>query len=351
MSLSGEEEMSKKVTMDDIAKKTGMSKNTVSLALRNMPGINEQTRKLIFDTAKQLGYEYKKSSADVSANSASYKNICLIFSKDTHKSENFFSYIQYGVEAEAKKNNLNTIIYCYDENNEEFETPLSVKEGIISGIITLGKISRKTINSIMKFNLPLVVIDHYYDDIVCDYVLTDNISGAFLATEHLIKLGHKKLGFLGDISISSSFYDRYHGFIKALTHYSIPVNNAMSITDKCLYEFRDDGIGRIVEELEKLPELPSAFFCCNDLEAITVINALNAMNLWIPENISIVGFDNIESSKTVSPELTTMHISKEIMGQRAVQSLLARMNNSKELAEKILLPTVFIERSSTKKID
>lgn len=92
MSLSWEEEMSKKVTMDDIAKKTGMSKNTVSLALRNMPGINEQTRKLIFDTAKQLGYEYKKSSAGVSANSASYKNICLIFSKDTHKSENFFLY-------------------------------------------------------------------------------------------------------------------------------------------------------------------------------------------------------------------------------------------------------------------
>jgi LacI family transcriptional regulator len=203
----------------------------------------------------------------------------------------------------------------------------------------------------MKFNLPLVVIDHYYDDIVCDYVLTDNISGAFQATEHLIKLGHKKLGFLGDISVSSSFYDRYQGFIKALTHYSIPVNNALSITDKCLYEYRDDGIGRIVEELEKLPELPSAFFCCNDLEAITVINALNAMNLWVPENISIVGFDNIESSKTISPELTTMHISKEIMGQRAVQSLIARMNNSKELAEKILLPTVFIERISTKKID
>ncbi|HOQ00396.1 MAG TPA: LacI family DNA-binding transcriptional regulator [Acetivibrio clariflavus] len=89
--------------MEDIAKKVGMSKNTVSLALRNMPGINAQTRKLIFETAKQLGYEYKKNSSQNSSSDTSYKNICLIFSKDTHKSEGFFSYIQYGVESEAKK--------------------------------------------------------------------------------------------------------------------------------------------------------------------------------------------------------------------------------------------------------
>lgn len=327
-----------------------MSKNTVSLALRNMPGINDQTRKLIFDTAKQLGYEYKKSFVDYKSNETSYKNICLIFSRDTHKSEDFFSYIQYGVEAEAKKNNLNTIIYCYDENTEEFETPLSVKEGIISGIITLGRISRKTLHSIMKFNLPLVIIDHYFDDLACNYVLTDNISGACVLTEHLIKLGHKKIGFIGDISISSSFSDRYQGFTKALKKYSIPLNDSLSITDKCPSILVNEGLGRVVEELKELPELPTAFVCCNDREAITVITALKSMNISVPDDISIVGFDNIESSNNITPELTTMHISKEIMGQRSVRSLIARINNIDTLSEKILLPSTFIERSSTKKL-
>ena len=342
--------MAKKITMEDIAKKIGMSKNTVSLALRNMPGINDQTRKLIFDTARQLGYEYKKSLPDYQSNETSYKNICLIFSKDTHKSEGFFSYIQYGVESEAKKNNLNTIIYCYDESKEEFETPLSVKEGLISGIITLGRISRKTLTSILKFNLPLVIIDHYFDDLVCNYVLTDNISGAYLATEHLIKLGHKKIGFLGDISASSSFYDRYHGYTKALNQYSIPLNSALSITDKCLSEFKNEGAERVAEEIKKLPELPSAFFCCNDIEAITVINALKSMNLSVPDDVSLVGFDNIESSKNISPELTTMHISKENMGQRAVMSLLSKTNDPNALSEKVLLPPIFVGRNSTKKM-
>ncbi len=345
--------MAKKVTMEDIAKEIGMSKNTVSLALRNMPGINDQTRRLIHDTAKHLGYEYKKSFTEYHSNETSYKNICLIFSMGTHKSEGFFSYIQYGVESEAKKNNLNTIIYCYDESKEEFETPLSVKEGIISGIITLGRISRNTLNSIIKFNLPLVIIDQYFDDLVCDYVLTDNISGSYTATEHLIKQGHKKIGFVGDISASSSFYDRYQGFIKALNQYSIPYNSTLSITDKSPSEYisADYSLGKVVEILKKLPELPSAFVCCNDNEAITVINALKLINISVPEDISIVGFDNIESSKNITPELTTMHICKEIMGQRAVRSLLAKTSNLNELSEKILLPPTFIERNSTKKLD
>ena len=343
--------MAKKVTMEDIAKKIGMSKNTVSLALRNMPGINAQTRKLIFETARQLGYEYKKNSTECQSSEATYKNICLIFSKDTHKSEGFFSYIQYGVESEAKKNNLNIIIYCYDENNEEFETPLSIKEGLISGIITLGRISKKTLTAILKFNLPLVIIDHYFDDLTCNYILTDNISGAYLATEHLIKLGHKEIGFSGDISVASSFYDRYQGYLKALNQYSIPINTSYCITDKCLYEYKNSSMEKVVDEIKKLPKLPTAFFCCNDIEAITLINALKSLNISVPDDISVVGFDNIESSKNITPELTTMHISKEAMGQRAVKSLLEKMADPYSLCEKILLPPMFVGRNSTKRIN
>lgn len=343
--------MAKKVTMEDIAKKIGMSKNTVSLALRNMPGINAQTRKLIFETARQLGYEYKKNSNEYQSSESTYKNICLIFSKDTHKSEGFFSYIQYGIESEAKKNNLNIIIYCYDESKEEFETPLSIKEGLISGIITLGRISKKTLTSILKFNLPLVIIDNYFDDLTCNYVLTDNISGAYLATEHLIKLGHKDIGFSGDISAASSFYDRYQGYIKALNKYSIPLTNSLCITDKCLSEYKKSSMEKVVDEIKKLPKLPSAFFCCNDIEAITLINALKSMNISVPDDISVVGFDNIESSKNITPELTTMHISKEAMGQRAVKSLLEKMDDPNSLCEKILLPPMFVSRNSTKRIN
>ncbi|HOQ00395.1 MAG TPA: substrate-binding domain-containing protein [Acetivibrio clariflavus] len=244
---------------------------------------------------------------------------------------------------------MNIIIYCYDENKEEFETPLSIKEGLISGIITLGRISKKTLTSILKFNLPLVIIDHYFDDLICNYVLTDNISGAYLATEYLIKLGHKDIGFSGDISAASSFYDRFQGYVKALDQYSIPYNKSFCITDKCLYEYKKDSIQRVIDEIKKIPKLPTAFFCCNDIEAITLINALKSINLSVPDDISVIGFDNIELSKNITPELTTMHISKEAMGERAVKLLLERMANPNSLCEKYFYPQCLLKETLQRK--
>jgi len=136
--------MAKKVTMEDIAKKVGMSKNTVSLALRNMPGINAQTRKLIFETAKQLGYEYKKNSSQNSSSDTSYKNICLIFSKDTHKSEGFFSYIQYGVESEAKKIIWTSLYIAMMRTRKSLKHRSVLKKGLFQVLLPLAEYPKNT---------------------------------------------------------------------------------------------------------------------------------------------------------------------------------------------------------------
>lgn len=338
--------MKKKVTMEDIAKGLGITKNTVSLALRNMPGVSEKTKKQIFETAQSLGYKYKNYN---SASHHKYKtrNICLMLSDNTRKSVSFFPLIQYGIESEAKKNNFNTILYCFDEN-KKFDPPLCINDGIISGIITLGRHTRRTISSIIDLNLPLVIIDHFFDDVVADYILSDNLSGGYNAVEYLIKLGHSKIGFSGNIFSSSSFFDRYLGYLKVMAHYKIPVNNNYSIVDKSFGDIYCNNIDKVAQELNKLPELPSAFFCCNDIEAITIIKALKYMKISVPDDISVIGFDNIDSSKNISPELTTMHINKESLGKRAVIKLIKRMNGDKSQEEKILLPVTLIERQSVK---
>ncbi len=340
--------MSKKVTMEDIARQLGITKNTVSLALRNMPGVSEKTRKTIFETAEKYGYRYKKNKTISNSNSKT-KNICLMLSDDTRKSVGFFPFIQYGIESEAKKNNLNTILYCFDENRE-FETPLCIKDGIVSGIITLGRITDNVIKSIVKLDLPLVIIDHFFDNIKADYILSDNLSGGFIATEYLIKNGHSKIGFLGNVFNSSSFFDRYLGYLKAIKHYNLPYNSSFSIMDKSMADLANIDLNTVVENFREIPVLPTAFFCCNDIEAINTIKALSLMNISVPDEISIIGFDDIESSKNISPELTTMHISKEAMGERAVKKLLSGMNREKSFIEKILLPVSLIERQSVKHI-
>lgn len=341
--------MAKKVTMEFIANELGITKNTVSLALRNMPGVSQKTRNEILRAAEKYGYKYKKSNAKNSICDSKTESICLMLSNDTRNSVGFFSFIQYGIESEGKRNGLNTILYCFDDN-KEFQPPVCIRDGIISGIITLGRISRKTVNSIIDLNLPLVIIDDFFDDIKASYILTDNLSGGYIATEYLIKSGHRDIGFLGDIFASPSFCDRYMGYLKALAQYKIPVNNSFSIIDRNMSSLLDDGIDRIIYELRKIPRLPTALFCCNDMEAICLYKAFSAMGISVPEDISIIGFDDIESSKSVSPELTTMHIYKEAMGERAVKKLIDRMNGEEYMEEKILLPAALVERQSVKRI-
>jgi LacI family transcriptional regulator len=327
--------MAKKISMLDIAQKLGISKNTVSLALRGMPGINEQTRQLIISTANDLGYNYTK-------NNDSSKNLCLILSKSTRNSVGFFNYVQFGMEAEAKKQGMNIIIYYYDEESENFEIPLSIKEGMISGIITLGRISKKTITTVLSFALPLVMVDDYFENLDINCILTDNISGGYKATEYLIKSGHTKIGFFGDIEASSSFFDRYQGYLKALKAYEIPI-----IADYSFIKNLDNlKIDIAMQELKAKIMLPEAFFCCNDSEAIIINKTLSSIGVNVPNDISIIGFDDIEFSQSMTPELTTMRVEKELMGAKAVEMLVNIMYTPSIISEKLLLNTTLVKRKS-----
>ncbi|MDF2988258.1 MAG: transcriptional regulator [Eubacterium sp.] len=335
--------MPKKITMDAIADKLGISKNTVSLALRGLPGISDNTRRTIEEAAKSMGYQYKSNSK-----SAATRNLCLVISKSTRDSIGFFSFIQLGIEDEAKKNNFNTIIHYYDEKDEVFEIPNCIRDGMISGIITLGRISHKTINSIITYNLPVVMVDNYFDDLVMDCILTDNQCGGYLATEHLIKSGHTKIGFLGNIYASVSFYDRYQGYLKAMKEYNIEIDPHVSIIDMKLENVAAEEIVALTEAIREKGSLPTAFFCCNDAEAIVIIKVLTGMGISFPEDISIVGFDDIEAAKSITPELTTMRVRKELMGKRAVSKLIEKLNDKENLIEKILLSANLISRRSVK---
>jgi len=335
--------MGKKASMKLIADELGISKNTVSLALRGMPGISSETRKRIIITADKLGYQYKKMNVPT-------KNICLILSKNIKQSFGFFNYVQFGMEDEGKKEGVNLIIHYYEEDEKNIEIPLSIKEGMISGIITLGRISYDTIKPLLELNLPIVVVDHYFYNIGVDYILTDNYSGGYRATEYLIRKGHKKLGFLGNIKVSTSFKDRYLGFKKALEDYKIELNRDYIYTDVSIGEMTlvdDSSVSHLFKDAAKLPD---AIFCCNDAEAIATNRMLSSLGINVPEDISIIGFDDIEFSRSMSPELTTMKVEKELMGRKAVEKLVSIMNNPSAIAEKLLLNTTLVERNSVKAI-
>ncbi|HEY5560340.1 MAG TPA: LacI family DNA-binding transcriptional regulator [Clostridiaceae bacterium] len=333
--------MDKKVSMKLIADELGISKNTVSLALRGMPGISSETRQKIILTADQLGYQYKKANVVT-------KNICLILSKSIRKSFGFFNYVQFGMEDEGKKEGVNLIIHYYMQNEKEVRIPLSIKEGMISGIITLGHISYDALKPLLDLHLPIVMVDHYLYNVGIDYILTDNYSGGYRATEYLIKKGHKKIGFLGDIYCSTSFKDRYLGFKKALEDYNMEINRDYLYTKISIEALALEEDPSVFEMFNEISKLPDALFCCNDAEAIAANRMFSSFGIKVPEDISIIGFDDIEFSMSMSPELTTMKVEKELMGRKAVEKLVSIMNNPTTIAEKLLLNTTLVERNSVK---
>jgi LacI family transcriptional regulator len=340
--------MQGKVSMEDIAAKLGITKNTVSLVFRNMPGISEKTRKSVLETAKQLGYKYKKDSRNIDSKKPPLKNICLLQSKSTYDTTGFFAFIQLGIESEAQKNSLNLILHVYDDSDENFDVPMCITEGLVSGVITIGRVQRNTANILNSLKIPMVMVDHYFEDIYIDYVLSDNQNCGYIATEYLINHGHTQLGFSGDIKAAVSFYDRYMGFLKALNINNIKLNPHYLITDKCIGVVINDGLENAVNEMKKLPSMPTAFFCCNDHEAISMIKALNVMGYKVPSDISVISFDNIDSSNTFTPRLTTLNVHKEYMGSKAVQKLIERISFPDGPKEKILLSAEIIERQSVK---
>lgn len=330
--------MAKKVSMDDIAKRIGVSKNTVSLALRNVPLISAKMRELVQRTAEEMGYEYKKKGTAQEVNRTLSGNICLLVPRSIRNIE-FFSLIQFGIEKEARKHNLNILLHYIDENG--FEIPPCITGNTSDGIIMLGCLPKESVETVNSSNLPIVSVDNYYDNILINYILTDNISGSFNMTEYLIKKGHKKIGFYGNIDLSSSFYDRHLGYYKALQVHNLQIPEEWVIKNN-LSDY--SGLLNLLKDGKS--SLPSAFFCVNDVHALRLIKTLEEISVQVPKKVSVAGFDNIPQSGEGKPGLTTMHVYKEVMGETAVSRLIHILENRQELPKKILISTELIERDS-----
>ncbi len=335
--------MSAKVTMTSIANKLGVSKNTVSLALRGVGGISESTRRLIIDTADALGYRYKSA-----AKQGESRNLCLVIPKSAQNSLDFFSVIQMGIEDEAKKNNINTVLHYYDDTGNGFQIPLCIREGMISGIITLGRVDQSTVQTLKSYGLPVIMVDNYIDGMEIDCILTDNYCGGYTAAEHLIRSGHKSIAFFGEIKASVSFYDRYMGYRRAVERYGVDIPEQSSLLLECSESIWLDDAIALIRQVQATGGLPSAFVCCNDITAILLCKALNQLNISVPGQISVVGFDDISAASGIIPELTTMQVRREAMGRKAVVKLLSRLSGGDGIAEKILLSARLIERDSVK---
>jgi len=331
--------MRKKVTMQDIADQLNISKNSVSQALSGKPGVSEETRQRVIQMAKELGYTYSNNKF---LNKDKPKNIALIASNHTFSLKSFFGEIYLNVEREINRRGYTLLIQSINEDyKDQLILPPIIKNNQIDGIIVLSHISSEYINMVIETGIPTVVIDHHYPNMKADAVLTNNRFGAFTAIEHLIKLGHSDIAFVGNINYSPSYYERLEGYLLAFHQYNLKVDPQFLFTDALETE------NYIKSLINRLKKHPTAWFCVNDGLGYLINTQLQQYNVKVPDMASVCSYDNGQLSKISTPKITTMDINLDYFARRSVEQLLWRMEHPHEPFQEILLPSKLIQREST----
>ncbi len=337
-----------KATMRDIAEKLGISINAVSLALNNKAGVSDEMRMKILRTADAMGYLSKKEKY---AHTFSSSNLCVMMQRIYSTDMNFYGKVLYALTEEAQKSGFDTLMSFFDD--ELFAVPGAVENHRVSGVIVIGKISDRNIERLQEYNLPLVLVDHASLRNRVDSILTDNKLGGFVATSYLADRGFRRIGYFGDLDYSLSIKERFFGFQEAVQTRGLAEGEGLSAYVKRYSITRDverwilknDNTG-IIAHLKAAGELPEAFVCSNDKAAIAMLMSLQAIGRRVPEDVSIIGFDNIDICRKVSPKITTLKVDKEAMGRRAVQRIRYRLSHRDAPPENAVLSVELIERQS-----
>ncbi len=305
------------VTMRDVGRELGVSAVTVSKALAGKEGVGEALRARIVAKAAALGYQLP---AKQKASQPTHDVGVLI--PDRFLSENSFYAQLYKllVKRLAAAGCYGILEILSEADEADGRLPAMVRNGRVDALILLGQMSRDYLRAVNEVTLPVLFLDFYDEQSEQDAVVTDNLYGAYRLTSRLIRLGHTDIGFVGEWRATSSIMDRYLGYYKAMLSHELPIR------PECVVQDRDPH-GRDIPL--SLPErLPTAFVCNCDECALRLMRTLQGMGLRVPEDVSVVGFDDYVIAKSSTPALSTFRVDQDSMAKAAVEMIVARLRGA-----------------------
>lgn len=327
------------MTLDDVAKISGFSKSTVSRTLRNDASVNPHTKKKIEETAQRLGY-----IPNIVARSLRSRKTATIGVVITDICNPFFPTIVRGMEDAARKKGYNIILCNTDEKYEREEKALEILiQKRVDGLL-ISPVQKKfdDLLELKRKKIPFVLVGRHFDSLEMDHVITDDVKGAFMATEYLIKKGHKKILMINGPSCTSCARERMMGYKKALEE------NNVKFDAKLLKEGAvkmEDGYRAIKRAI--LSKLNFTAVCAfSDLVAFGVIKGLKEQGYKILDQVAVVGYDDIDFVFSAEVSLTTVHIPRYRLGSEGMKLLQGRINKEMDKPQKLVLQTKLIIRES-----
>lgn len=338
----------KAVTMSDIAKVMNVSTVTVSKALGDRDGVSVELRERIKQKATEMGYRVHSGSHG--AKDGLTYNIGIIVAEHFISDASSFYWIVYRniVELLQNQNYYGMLEMVANKSLTEpgavEEVPNSVLDHKVDGLIVLGQLSEEYIDRLMGYDLPTVFLDFYGSREDVDSVLSDSFYGSYMLTSYLIENGHRRIGFLGSIGSTSSIQDRYLGYYKALLENRIPLRQDWVIGDR-------SNESDIFPEFTLPNDMPTAFVCNCDETAYKLVNQLKAAGYSVPDDISVVGYDNHIYSTICNPRLTTIDVNSRVMSTEAVDIILHKIRDGNYRRGRTLVTGKLVRRGSVKNLN
>lgn len=300
-----------KVSIRDLSRMTGFSPATISNALNHKKGVNKETAEEIFRVAKETGY--------LSANAVTRIKL-LIFKKNGQIIDDtpFFQSLIDGFEEECHRLGYEMVICRADQREadylEQVRVLLNEQGGAV--VVLATEMMDGDLEPYRDAPCPLVILDYWTESMEFNAVLINNADAARMITEHLLENGHTEIGYLRGAFRIKGFRSRFVGFQTALKKKKISYKEEYTVT---LRTSSNGAYMDMLEYLKKKPKLPTAYFADNDMIALGAMKALREMGYRIPEDVSIVGFDDLPFSEIASPALTTLRVPNKEMGRMAVR--------------------------------
>ncbi len=304
----------------DVARRAGFSRSTVSRVLNAKGEVDPNTAELIWAAVRELNYHPNASARALVRQRTDMIGVML-----ANVSDPFYEKIIKGIEAATLVHNLEVVFYNSDDNLQNHQLLISnvLETNKVDGLIVVGSHlgDHKALLEIIGRGFPIAMIERYFTDIKVPCAVADNRQGAGVAVEHLIRLGHRRIGCItGNLHYQTAI-ERLEGYKTSLVNHQLVVAEELIALGDFHYETGYDAM----KQLLALPERPTAVFACNDMMAFGAIAAIREAGMAVPGDLAIVGYDDIAFTTVFNPQLTTVRQPLFEMGSLVTKSLIDRI--------------------------
>jgi len=322
----------KNIRIKDIADESGVSIGAVSRALKGQPGLSDDTRQRVLAIARDKGYDFTRLRTN------KIKRILFLLHRqhDLSKALPFYSPLILEIENNCRKNGI-AMSFLAIQPGDPIQEQLQVHNP--DALICAGFFEPELVSLLQQANIPITLVDLWFPDLSC--VNPDNYEGGYLATRHLIEQGRKRIAFLASTTGHYSIRQREKGYRKALYEAQILLPPEYELASPPLLDIEQSLIANL-NELLALPEPPDAIFAYNDVAAMVALRVCQQKGFRVPQDVAIVGFDNIDYAALTTPPLTTIAVDKQQLARKTFELV---MQESDESA--VLLPVELVVRGSS----